>query len=911
MWSEELMVASPSGSVPSLLGLVAVADPSNVGGGDRDCGAQGGGGGGRRVLMAGASSDGRVSTWSMEEPLLPPGAVEAEAGAPPLRTPVMTLCADMMVATDATVHHVHPSSTGNVHGGGSHPASGLVAVGTSSGRIQFIFLPTSTVVAAYQVHSGAVTDISWLGHDRVCSASCTETAKASGDGGQRFKNEVIITSLANGDMRVLKDRHEGQPVGNVKGAPSGGLLLIRGRDMIEFWITPEKAPPTLRRSLEIRTTTVEWFLPSPQVEEEAPEQYTDRLALVLGDGSLGVVHYNASTGKLKDGHPARPQELWDGEPWGLNTVSLCARGSHVLLGDSFGNIRMWNVEDGACLYLQVSGRNVPSNTPVRSVQLSPLLGVDGSIVAALVGERDVGVYSLKLRKRIWPTRSVGQIRRDAFDAIGFAVASLSWVLLPDHHHHHHHDRGGPRPHPAGRARLLLKAKDGSLHLFNVIEDDSLPRKASLARRSSDAGLPPQRTDFGASVPSYQAPHLVPEPHRALLRLMLFLGAPVEVLRADGGAADAGAPAAVMEAMIARWISPDEVAPWRGTVAGAYARCRRSMRDRGVDPLRPLRAAYGAALRDGGVGARLRLMAALDGNAQEASFWRALPEQIPKTRELQGLQLEVAEAAPPLASGRRSMQSASLLQSSSSGASSVSDGSVRDAHGALWDPADVARASHDWLEWRSRSTHAAHGDDDYRFESLVMDHVSLSDTSSAVSILLSSPSDDQYSFYRNILRAVALAAASSPLLHARALRVAADKMIDSNDHLGAVQLLYVAGDFEQAARILESKGMWEEAATMAAGKLGRMQQGGFMRRYGIHSWRAEGDLWKSAELLFSGGDVWSCVRIFCIAGMPEAAAGLCMMCEEHGMALGEEVCGEVRASLSAYLEEVLLPEVLAT
>merc|ERR1719159_1174963 len=113
-------------------------------------------------------------------------------------------------------------------------SSGLVAVGTARGNVQIIFLPTSSVVGSYQVHSEAVKDVAWLGHDRVCSLSSVEVTRSSKESGAQFKNTVVITNLVNGNMMTMREKTEAMAVENIKCAPSGALLLLRSKDIIEF-----------------------------------------------------------------------------------------------------------------------------------------------------------------------------------------------------------------------------------------------------------------------------------------------------------------------------------------------------------------------------------------------------------------------------------------------------------------------------------------------------------------------------------------------------------------------------------------------------------------------------------------------------------------------------------------------------
>ena len=928
VWAEEIAVTSPNGSTPSLVGIVPVPDGAMERKNDivGDCGR------GERRFFISVTSDCVVSKWQVQEPT--PITVRAESrqsdkmSSSSIQPPQLMARTDMMMASASSVFAVHPSSMSTGHqqnGTRKGSSSGLVAVGTARGNVQIIFLPTSSVVGSYQVHSEAVKDVAWLGHDRVCSLSSVEVTRSSKESGAQFKNTVVITNLVNGNMMTMREKTEAMAVENIKCAPSGALLLLRSKDIIEFWVTPENATPSLRRSLEVKTSVVEWFLPH---FTDAHDAYSDRLALVLSDGALGVIHYNASTGKLRDGRPARPEELGpDNNPWGYNAVSLCARGSVVIIGDVIGNIRIWNIDDGACSLLYVGPQTTHWNMPVRSLHLSPVQTTDGSIVAALIGQRDLGVFSLKRSSQIWPRTTLSKSEH-----IGFPIAAISWVLMRDH------DCADQSPTTSERARLLVQAdEDCSLHVFDI-EDHVASRFRSPGRSPETPLSSPGRVMSAmAASPKLHSLSLVAEPFAIVFRMMVLLGAPMDILCSDLSELDGGADVAVrdpiasstslpmgtMDDMIGRWIS-QEVMPWRESFLDAHRRCRQSMKERNVKPYESFFRDYATSLRvtrkndketsddDAGedIRVRLKLMAALCGSPWESKFWDDLPEQIQNTHTLLlDLQKEESENDAADLLEPRSIQSPTLIHASSptSDASSSSNTSrgmrstADDIH--VWDPSQIASSCQSWLEWRSQSSHLTQDENGDWIENLVMDHVSLADTSSAVSILLSTPSHDE-SFYRNILRATALAAASSPLLHSRALRVAADRMYDSNDFLGAVQLLYVAGDFEQACKILESKGRWDDAATMASNKLGTKQKAAFMKRYGVNAWSVEGDLWKAAVALFSAGDVLSCIRIFCSSGMPDIAVGICEMCEAYGLALGNDVHNEVRREFVSFLDALL-------
>ena len=200
------------------------------------------------------------------------------------------------------------------------------------------------------------------------------------------------------------------------------------------------------------------------------------------------------------------------------------------------------------------------------------------------------------------------------------------------------------------------------------------------------------------------------------------------------------------------------------------------------------------------------------------------------------------------------------------------GNVREGNyggvGCLWDAARQKTKAARSVYWHESYTGALNM---AKRERRVLEYFVLGDRESAIAFLLAATPDESSSFYKDALRALALASFrhqapgdaadadndGTPLSARRGLQEKASKVLSAHcagngDVLSSIVMLGLIGRNLDAVLQLQDVGMWEHAATMTASYLEGDQRQEALERWAYHVIGEQKNLWRGLGILVSCG-----------------------------------------------------------
>jgi hypothetical protein len=246
-----------------------------------------------------------------------------------------------------------------------------------------------------------------------------------------------------------------------------------------------------------------------------------------------------------------------------------------------------------------------------------------------------------------------------------------------------------------------------------------------------------------------------------------------------------------------------------------------------------------------------------------------------------------------------------------------------SHRRLWEPVLAVQECQERLAWHeamppsSSSLHstsssgslivpfAAAFAHQYQIRELrLLEYVVLGDYAAAVAVLLAEPPEHSMRWYRGVVCALSLAAAAnvttaghssqaSPAAAAAAtaLQLQAAKVVSAHavglgDMALGVHLNCSAGNFAEAAAVLQEAGLWRLAAALAAARLTGTEASVVLSRWAAAVAALDGGegLWRAVGLWTAAGCLRSAATALLEAGMPDAAHAYVAACQQAGLLL---------------------------
>eukprot|EP00899_Mesostigma_viride_P026862 jgi/Mesvir1/7360/Mv19166-RA.2 len=242
----------------------------------------------------------------------------------------------------------------------------MVATGSDRGSVELVDVECPSVTSSYQLHPSTVRGVKWLGPNHVLSYSSEENKRVGPSGKQvsSFTNRLVLLDITTGhseQMRLSQEPEPG-PILALRVSPSAGylIILLKGSPA-EVWRMQPR--PVLMRTINLPFTMLEFEMhnPATQAGINPDDEIGERFCFAMENGLLGV--FTIKGRHIRDAKPAQPvsNNMMEGM-----LSAMAFQGNTVVMGDTIGNVRCWDIISGAC-------RGFHSQyAPIRRIRIAPV-----------------------------------------------------------------------------------------------------------------------------------------------------------------------------------------------------------------------------------------------------------------------------------------------------------------------------------------------------------------------------------------------------------------------------------------------------------------------------------------------------------------------------------------------------------